>query len=153
MDLKERPNRFPWPPVLAAVLLVLGLLTRLWLPDWRLFDSQIWIGAAIALIGLLLILFAFLTFIRAQSNILPNKAADKLITHGAFRLSRNPIYTGEVLALGGIGIALGAYGLVAAAMLLAVLVQKLGIEREETHMAARFGADWEAYRSKVRRWL
>jgi protein-S-isoprenylcysteine O-methyltransferase Ste14 len=153
MNLADRPNRFPWPPVLAVLMLLLGLLSRLVIVDRQLFPGQIWVGAALALCGVALIFWAFFSFVRASSNILPNRAADRLITHGPFRLSRNPIYTGEIMAMAGMGIALGAPGLILAAALLAILVQKLGIEREEAHLAARFGKDWEDFRRRTRRWL
>jgi protein-S-isoprenylcysteine O-methyltransferase Ste14 len=153
MNLAERPNRFPWPPVLAVAMLIAGLLSRIVIGDRQVFPGQIWVGAVLALIGVALILAAFVTFMRQGSNILPNRAADRLITTGAFRFSRNPIYTGEILAIAGVGTALGAIGLVVAAAVLAVLVLKLGIEREEAHLAARFGDAWEVYRRQTRRWL
>jgi protein-S-isoprenylcysteine O-methyltransferase Ste14 len=149
----ERPNRFPWPPVLALVLLLLGLATRLFIEDIRLGFWQMALGGVIALLGAGLILGAFVAFSRARSNILPHKPADRLIASGVFAWSRNPIYTGEIIAMFGMGLALGAPGLIVAAGLLAILVLQLGVKREEAHLSARFGADWEAYRARVRRWL
>jgi protein-S-isoprenylcysteine O-methyltransferase Ste14 len=34
-----------------------------------------------------------------------------------------------------------------------LVLTKLAIEREEAHLAARFGDAWAAYRARVRRWL
>jgi protein-S-isoprenylcysteine O-methyltransferase Ste14 len=149
----ERPNRFPWPPVLAILLLFLGLVSRHVVPDVQLGFWQLALGGLIAVFGSAMIIAAFLAFWQAKTNIMPHKAADRLITTGIFAFSRNPIYCGEVIAMFGIGLALGAAGLIAAAGLLAALVLHFGIKREEAHLAARFGEEWEAYRNRVRRWL
>ena len=37
--------------------------------------------------------------------------------------------------------------------LVLVVIDRYVIAREEAYLARRFGADYEAYRSKVRRWL
>ncbi|MEQ7156629.1 methyltransferase family protein [Brevundimonas aurifodinae] len=34
-----------------------------------------------------------------------------------------------------------------------LVVDRFVIQREEVYLAARFGADYEAYRRRVRRWL
>jgi protein-S-isoprenylcysteine O-methyltransferase Ste14 len=147
------PNSFPWPPVLAVGFLLAGLLSRLVIEDLRIGPAQLVVGTSLLLVGGLMIAAAFLAFIQHRSNIMPHKPAGSLITSGVFRLSRNPIYTGEVIAILGLGIALGSIGLVAVAILLALTVRQVGILREERHMAARFGAAWEQYCAKTRRWL
>jgi protein-S-isoprenylcysteine O-methyltransferase Ste14 len=147
------PNRIPWPPILAAGFLLAGLLSRVFIPDVRLGLLQMAAGVALMLAGGAMIVAAFMAFIRHRSNILPHRPADLLITTGIFRFSRNPIYTGEIIAILGLGIALGAVGLVVAAIVLALAVRQMGVLREERHLAARFGEEWERYRTTTRRWL
>jgi protein-S-isoprenylcysteine O-methyltransferase Ste14 len=53
----------------------------------------------------------------------------------------------------GAGIYFGNWWLVGLALVAAVITQKLAIEREERHMAAKFGDEWVAYTQKVRRWI
>jgi protein-S-isoprenylcysteine O-methyltransferase Ste14 len=43
--------------------------------------------------------------------------------------------------------------LVIAALVGAVLTRKLAIEREERHLAARFGEAWAEYAARTPRWL
>ena len=43
--------------------------------------------------------------------------------------------------------------LVMLAFVAAFITQKLAIEREEKHLAAKFGAAWNNYAGRVRRWL
>ncbi|MDX1717154.1 MAG: methyltransferase, partial [Anderseniella sp.] len=39
------------------------------------------------------------TMFSARTNILPHRAADRLVTHGPFALTRNPIYVGNTIAM------------------------------------------------------
>jgi protein-S-isoprenylcysteine O-methyltransferase Ste14 len=110
-------------------------------------------GWCLATLAILLVAWSFLTFRMARSNILPHKAADSLITGGPFTFSRNPIYLSEAILLVALGLINGSlwYWLLTPAFMVAVA--RLGIRREEAHMAAKFGAAWTAYASTVRRWL
>ena len=76
-----------------------------------------------------------------------------LITDGPFAQSRNPIYVGNTLLVAGAGLLFGVAWLIPAALAGAVLTQKLAIEREERHLAPRFGPAWEDYRARTPRWL
>ncbi|NVN85220.1 MAG: isoprenylcysteine carboxylmethyltransferase family protein [Rhodopseudomonas sp.] len=148
------PNVVPWPPlVLTATALLAIALGRL-LPLAAL--DGLWpttIGMATLLAGIALDLWAIMTMRRANTNIMPNRAADLLVTWGPFRFSRNPIYLANTLLLIGIGLAYGNSWFVAGGFLSAMIVDRLAIRREERHLAARFGADWTAYAAKTPRWL
>ena len=90
---------------------------------------------------------------RQRTNILPNRAADRLVTSGPFRFSRNPIYLGNTTLLAGVAIALANPVFLIAAFLNVVLVNKLAIEREETDLASRFKEAWHDYAARVPRWI
>lgn len=72
---------------------------------------------------------------------------------GPFRFSRNPIYLANTLLLIGIGLAAGNGWFVPLALLMAVLVDRLAIRREERHLAIRFGNAWIDYAAATPRWL
>jgi protein-S-isoprenylcysteine O-methyltransferase Ste14 len=76
-----------------------------------------------------------------------------VVRTGPMRLSRNPIYLGFPLLQ--LGLALWARsGWVLLMLLPPVLVMhSVVIPREENYMEAKFGADYLAYKSTVRRWL
>lgn len=78
--------------------------------------------------------------------------APLFVTAGLFRYSRNPIFVGMVAMALGAALVVGAWwGWVAAlAFALACHVQ---VRIEEAHLARRFGADYDAFRSRVPRWL
>ena len=156
-DIVQRPNRVPWPPIL-----VLGALLAAWglealCPSGEvLARTGAWfkmVGVVLACAGVGFDLAAMLTMHRARTNILPHRAAGRLVTGGVFALSRNPIYLGNTLLLLGAALALGCPWLLVTALVAAVLVNQLAIKREERHLAARFGSAFAEYRQHVPRWI
>jgi len=150
----DRPNRWPWPPILfgtAALAAWLGgrALSLPW-PEAPALAALGWamIGAGLALDG-----WAMAEMARRRANILPHRAATALVTTGPFAWSRNPIYLGNTIALAGCALAFRNPLFLAAAAVAAAAVTRLAIRREEAHLAARFGADWAAYAARTRRWL
>ncbi|MBY0364028.1 MAG: isoprenylcysteine carboxylmethyltransferase family protein [Phreatobacter sp.] len=150
----DRPNRFPLPPLIFAGALALGYglnwLAPVALPLAIVFKAA---GALALGAGLALILWASSTLSRAGTAILPHHAARRLVTAGPFAWSRNPIYLGEALIIGGFGGVEGALGYLVAAAVFVMAMTHFAVVREEAHLAARFGADWQAYAARVRRWV
>lgn len=156
-DFSARPNTVPWPPIiyLAVALAALGMGAA-----WPLASppptSLRWLrmaGAVIAGTGIALDVAAMLAMRRARTNILPHRGADRLVTDGAFALTRNPIYVGNTLLLAGVGLATPSAWMVAGALLAALLVDRLAIRREERHLSARFGQAYADYAARVPRWI
>ncbi|MFZ5738505.1 MAG: methyltransferase family protein [Pseudomonadota bacterium] len=149
-----RPNRLPWPPILLAIaaMAAVGLGVVLPLPLPR-HDAVVWAGYLVAALGLSIDGWAILTMRAARTNVLPHRAADRLVTWGPFRVSRNPIYLANTLLLLGIGLAFGNGWFVPLALLTAVLVDRLAIRREERHLAIKFGNAWIEYAAATPRWL
>jgi protein-S-isoprenylcysteine O-methyltransferase Ste14 len=90
---------------------------------------------------------------RARTNILPHKAAGVLLTSGPFRVSRNPIYVGNTITLAAMGLAFSNLWYAIAAVVMALLLHRLAILREEAHLSARFGKAWDDYAARIPRWL
>ena len=152
-----RPNRFPYPPVIYALAILAGALSPLALPVWwpghPLSDILTATGILMIAMAILLDLKAMYTLHRHKTTILPMKGADHLVTDGPYSLSRNPIYLGNTILTIGAGFAFGIIWFIPLAFLAAFLTQKLAIEREEKHLAAKFGKHWRDYMHKVRRWF
>lgn len=156
MDMSERtaPNRLPLPPLFTAAA-VLAALALQWLVPigwegsgvWRVLGALL-VAGAVAAMG-----WAVTTMVRAQANVLPHRAATGLVTHGPFAWSRNPIYAADVALVAGLGLLFGNAWMLGAAPVLALLLRELAVKREERHMAAAFGGDWQLYAGRVRRWL
>jgi protein-S-isoprenylcysteine O-methyltransferase Ste14 len=75
-----------------------------------------------------------------------------LVTHGVYRLSRNPAFVGFDLLY--IGCAMACPNIVnIAAAAVAVILFHLQILSEEKYCAAAFGQSYQEYRARVRRYL
>lgn len=152
----ERPSSVPWPPILFVACIALAIfLNRLAPLAWPGLDDLLAriIGLSIGTTGVLLFVWALLTFHREKTTVLPDQPATHLITSGPFRFVRNPIYLGEVFLLLGISEFTKNIWFVIFAAVFAGLVTWLAILPEERHLEARFGADYAAYKAKTRRWI
>lgn len=151
------PNRFPWPPIIYAAAILLGALSKFFLPtpwiDSPGSDFLFGVGLLIILAGLALDIRAMQTLHAEKTTILPIKGADHLVTRGPYSLSRNPIYLGNTLLTIGAAFVFGIIWFLPLAFIAALLTSKLAIEREEAHLSAKFGKNWRDYANKVRRWF
>jgi protein-S-isoprenylcysteine O-methyltransferase Ste14 len=112
-------------------------------------------GGALALIvsGLLLDGVAAGMFRRRGTAVEPWKPSTALITDGLYRFSRNPIYLGFAITYLGLAIAMDSWVVLLLLLPCLAVVDRFVIQREERYLVARFGAAYDAYRGKVRRWL
>ena len=143
-----------FPPLLFAGTLLLGLGFH-WLrplpvlPTWWARS----LGAALLVLGGLLVRAAEGAMKRAGTDPRPSRPSRAMVTDGPFRCSRNPMYLGTT------GLYLGVSLLLNTGWPLLLLAPMLGVlrwgivRREERYLEARFGEPYRAYRRRVRRWL
>ena len=153
----NRPTAIPWPPLVtaAAIAAAFALQSALPLP-WLDGAGRVALmvpGVCLICLAIAIDAVVFLRFRRAATTILPNRGSTALVTDGPFEKSRNPIYVGYVALTLGVGLAFGNAWAVILAGLVGVGLQKLAIEPEERHLAARFGAEYADYRARVPRWV
>jgi protein-S-isoprenylcysteine O-methyltransferase Ste14 len=150
------PTAVPWPAVLlvAAFALAIGLGRLNPLP-WPGLDDPAAriIGYGLGAVGVSLMAWGFLTLQRAGTTVLPHKRVDKLVTDGAFRFRRNPIYMGETLVILALAQPTHNIWFVLLAPLFAIGVYWLAILPEERHLEERFGAAYVEYKERTRRWF
>jgi protein-S-isoprenylcysteine O-methyltransferase Ste14 len=111
------------------------------------------IALTLIIAGLLLDGMAAGLFRRRGTAVEPWKPSTALITDGLYRFSRNPIYLGFAITYLGFAIAMDSWVVLLLLLPCLAVVDRFVIQREERYLAARFGAGYEAYRGKVRRWL
>lgn len=112
-------------------------------------------GIALAGLALGLVIEAWAAglFQKAKTAVQPWKPSTALVTNGIYGVTRNPIYLGFAITY--LALAIGLDSALAIILLLPCLliVDRFVIQREEVYLSARFGADYDAYRHRVRRWL
>ncbi|MBN9495280.1 MAG: isoprenylcysteine carboxylmethyltransferase family protein [Alphaproteobacteria bacterium] len=139
-------------------LLLLGLLLLL---AWGAggprseFPGRAVLGLAAMAAGLGLKIVAALAF-RARGTtvnpISPERSA-ALVVDGLYRVTRNPMYLGSALILAGWALHLGAWVAVLTVPFFVLYMNRFQIGPEERALSALFGADYDAYRARVRRWI
>ena len=162
----HQPPPNPGVRVPPPLLFVAGFLLA-WLADARLVHLPVdagagarsvahgavqGAGASLIVAGVALVFWGILTFARARTAILPHRPAARLVTTGPYRFTRNPMYTGFATAYAGAAlVANTAWPLIVLPVVVRV-VYVLVIRREEQYLAGAFGAEFDAYRARVRRW-
>lgn len=121
-------------------------LARLW-PAWNPF------GLVPLLAGFALAAWSAYTFHMHQTTVHPFKPASALVTTGPFAFSRNPIYLGMSLVLLGFAIALGTLSPFVMVPVFMILLTRTIISGEERMLTETFGAEYDMWRGKVRRWF
>jgi protein-S-isoprenylcysteine O-methyltransferase Ste14 len=113
------------------------------------------VAGALFVLGVLCAVSAVLAFRRSKTTVNPTRpeASTALVRSGPFRISRNPMYLGLLLALLGWAVLLAAPWSLIGPVIFVLYIQRFQILPEERVMTAKFGAEFERYRSTVRRWL
>ncbi|MGQ0510810.1 MAG: methyltransferase family protein [Betaproteobacteria bacterium] len=106
------------------------------------------LGAAIDVAGLL-------AFRKARTTINPLKPekASSLVQSGIYRYTRNPMYLGMLVLLLAWTAYLAHPAAFAVLPLFVLYINRFQIEPEERAMAKLFGAQFDDYRNRVRRWI
>jgi protein-S-isoprenylcysteine O-methyltransferase Ste14 len=148
--------RFPPPFVFVA-----GYLAAWWLHS-RLpaeIDGagaglvQVMLGMSMLALGLGLVAWGLATFARLRTAVYPDQPARQLVTVGPYRFSRNPMYLGLTLLYVGIALVSNlAWPIVMLPFVLGMLGLAV-IRREERYLQAEFGAAYDEYCARVRRWI
>ncbi len=156
MSNSAPPSRTPWPPILIAATIALGLALDAateWSPDLMSAHLPRSIGGAMIVLALVNDVWCARFFARHQTTVLPHRPASALIVDGPFRVSRNPIYISHIATTLGIGLLLASPFTVLLTPLLVLALTKFSIEPEERHLEAKFGDAYRIYMARTRRWL
>ena len=112
-------------------------------------------AAVIALcLGTLLLLSCVREFyVAGRGTLAPWAPPPQLVTSGPYRLSRNPMYIAVATILLGWCLLWDSRTLIVYAVLVVCAFHLRVLLAEEPWAARRFGAEWQAYRSRVPRWV
>lgn len=152
---EDHPHVSVHPPTLFASALMIGFVVRLfaggWLPAPAVVGEAL--GGAALLAGLSIAVAAVSAFAEAGETLPPATPSRRLLTKGPYGFSRNPIYLAMVLLGVGFGLATLDLWIILTTLGAGAILNFFVIPPEEKYLARRFGAEFEDYRRRVRRWL
>ena len=144
-----------WPPVALGIPLLVGVGITGGVGDPFALPAE-----ASRAVGTVLIVafagwngWALWLMGRHQTALLPGGSTTTILDRGPFRVSRNPLYLGLIALDLGLALLWPSFWAVA---LLPAGVAALwwgSVLPEERYLSEKFGAEYEAYRARVRRWL
>lgn len=142
------------PPLIYVAAIAAGAVLRRYVPLAIGSDAPRLIAAALFIAAFALLLFwTFGWFALRGTTIIPNRPANVLILDGPFRFTRNPLYLAMALLTIGVGLWLNTWWILILLLPAIIAVDRLVIAREEAYLRRRFGDQYDAFASRVRRWL
>jgi len=150
LELKVPP--LPLAVAIAAAMFGVSLLTPAAIV---VIPGRIVISVGLALFGSAIALAGVIAFRAHKTTVNPlnPSASSAVVSSGVYRLSRNPMYLGFLLALAAWSIYLSN---ALAALFLPAFVAYMNqfqIKPEERALSAKFGPDFSQYMAAVRRWV
>ena len=142
------------PPVWALIFIGIALAVdgaRGWTREAAL--RSLPVGIPVVVLGVALAAWARILFAREGTQVLPSSKTNRvLVTRGPFAFSRNPMYVGVLMVVGGVAIWVGSISLLVAVVPTFLVIRFGAIPFEEAKMERQFGDAYRAYKAKVRRW-
>jgi len=155
--MKKHSLELKIPPVvvlaIAAALMWLG--SRIAPAAGFQIPARVATALVFAVVGVGIAIAGIVSFRHAKTTVNPLKPerASSLVTSGVYRLTRNPMYLGAMIALVGWAVFLANVVGVVGVPLFVLYMNLFQIGPEERALASLFGAEFAVYRAKVRRWL
>ena len=144
------------PPLLFLACLVVGSLLQYRRPvPIGTYDFRVGaiIGACMLVVAATIGGWALREMFKLRTPVEPWATPRHLVTSGPFRISRNPLYLTLTLTLLAFAVMANSAWLIASAIALVVLLDRLVIRREEEILTREFGEEYTSYQSRVRRWM
>ena len=144
------------PPIVALVLALLMWLTPAVAGLVQIpYPARVLCAIVLVCIGQSISIAGMVAFRRAKTTVNPIKAslASSLVIQGVYRYTRNPMYVGLLLTLSAWAMFLANPFAVLWVVVYVTYITRYQIIPEERVLTSLFGAEYEAYRGKVRRWI
>lgn len=150
LELRVPPLAVLFFAGLLMGLIAVGMPPLAWPASVRLGGA-----AAASMLGILTALAGVLSFRRARTTVNPLRpeGASALVANGIYRYTRNPMYLGMLLVLIAWAMYLARPWALLVLPAFVVYMNRFQIGPEERALEAIFGAAFDAYRNRVRRWL
>lgn len=144
------------PPLLFAVLVVAGVILDHFVPLPLMNVAtpvRIGIGVVVFIASIVLGGSAMRQFRAHREHPSPYRATNTIIDTGIYSRTRNPIYLSFLITAAAVAIFANSWWVLIAEIPLAIVIHFGVILREEKYLSAKFGAPYDDYRRRVRRWI
>jgi len=144
------------PPPIWALIYILLCAALSWSLGWPRVPALPLppLGMVLVAIAFVPPVWALVLFRREGTEIQPTSPANRaLVTRGPYQFTRNPMYLGLVVLSLGIAIWVGAWPMFIAPIAVFATANWVHIPFEEAKMRRQFGAAYDGYVARVRRWV
>lgn len=150
----DRPRVTVPPPLIIGIPFAVGMVLQ-WLFPLR-FPPR-WIGLSLGVLcglpAVVLLFTARIAFRRARTSMIPTYPSRAMLVDGPFRFTRNPLYVGLVLLYAGISLGTSTAWPLLFLPIIVIALHHLAILPEERYLEHRYGDEYRAYKTRVRRWI
>jgi len=155
MNMNRLELKIPPPAVALCLALVMWLVSSLVQPLDVPFRFRIAAGLVLAFVGQGISIAGMIAFRRARTTINPFNpgATSSLVSGGVYRFTRNPMYVGLLFTLLGWAAFLSNPAALLVVPLYVLYIDRFQIRAEERVLSSLFGAEFGAYKERVRRWF
>ena len=143
------------PPVWLLGALVLAWVQKTYFgyglsfgPVWADLLGGLLVGGGLILMGL-----AVAEMRRHRTTVIPHRDADRMVTSGIFKRTRNPIYLGDSMILAGLILYWDAVLALPLIPIFFWVIERRFILPEEARLRRKFRVVFARYEKDVRRWV
>ncbi len=151
----DRAKVLSFPPAVGAILILIGIVLHLLCPLHILDNGwlALILGVLVLAVGVGLQVACIRVFKRAQTTPLFQKPTTKVLQHGLYATSRNPIYIAVLFQFLGLALLVNTAWLLLMLLIVFLYLHFGVISGEERYLEQKFGDEYKSYKSKVRRWV
>ena len=154
--MRDRPAIIAPPPLLALACIAAGLIAENFKP-LPFFPGPFAVRIAIAIVLFFIAVFVVATarqeLVRHKEDPSPYRPTNAIVTSGIYRRTRNLIYIAFMIVVLASAVAANSAWLLLSIAVLFVLLEFGVVRAEERYLSGKFGAEYEEYRQRVRRWV
>lgn len=151
----DAPSFRIWPPLALGVPLAVGLALTAGFGDpvGIAVAPAHWVGAAFVIAFIVWNGWTLAVMAAHRTSILPGGATTVVLQRGPFSVSRNPLYVGMIALDVGLALLMPSVWSLGLVPVGVAALSWGAVRPEERYLSAKFGAEYDTYRVRVRRWL
>jgi protein-S-isoprenylcysteine O-methyltransferase Ste14 len=150
----DNPGVLAFPPLIFAIFAAIGIVIHFLAPVHLLpYSLALVIGIGMALLAVALAIWANGVMKAAGTNVRPDMPTLTIVRTGPYRFTRNPMYLSLCLAQVAIAFVVDDWIALLLVIPLALILHFGVVLREERYLEAKFGAQYLALKTEVRRWI